>query len=220
MPSPHAPQAGRLDNTIVVFTSDNGMPFRRAKANLYDGARTCRWRFRFPGKARSGQQRNDFVVLTDLRPRCRSRRPDASPSMTGRTLCPCSRRASAEPGSGIVERERHRAGTSRRPVVSRARGPDRGVPLHPKLPPDRWPGRDPDKYFAVGPFGDIDGGPSKSLCCSKPQRSRDRCGLRARDLERPQEELYDLRKDPIKCRTWQAGGNIRRTDSLNAMLEQ
>ena len=30
-------QAGQLDNTLVVFTSDNGMPFPRAKANLYDG---------------------------------------------------------------------------------------------------------------------------------------------------------------------------------------
>jgi arylsulfatase A-like enzyme len=29
-------QAGQLDNTLVVITSDNGMPFPRAKANLYD----------------------------------------------------------------------------------------------------------------------------------------------------------------------------------------
>ncbi len=29
-------ESGELDNTIVVMTSDNGMPFPRAKANLYD----------------------------------------------------------------------------------------------------------------------------------------------------------------------------------------
>ena len=29
--------AGELDNTLVVITSDNGMPFPRAKANVYDG---------------------------------------------------------------------------------------------------------------------------------------------------------------------------------------
>ena len=29
-------QLGELDNTMVVVTSDNGMPFPRAKANLYD----------------------------------------------------------------------------------------------------------------------------------------------------------------------------------------
>ncbi|MEP1088698.1 MAG: sulfatase-like hydrolase/transferase, partial [Algoriphagus sp.] len=29
-------EMGELDNTIIVMTSDNGMPFPRAKANLYD----------------------------------------------------------------------------------------------------------------------------------------------------------------------------------------
>ena len=28
--------AGVLDNTIIIITSDNGMPFPRAKGNLYD----------------------------------------------------------------------------------------------------------------------------------------------------------------------------------------
>ena len=30
---------GELDNTIVVITSDHGMPFPRAKASLYDARR-------------------------------------------------------------------------------------------------------------------------------------------------------------------------------------
>ena len=34
-------KAGELDNTIVVVTSDNGMPFPRCKANLYDFGHTC-----------------------------------------------------------------------------------------------------------------------------------------------------------------------------------
>ena len=29
-------KAGELENTLVVVTSDNGMPFPRAKTNLYD----------------------------------------------------------------------------------------------------------------------------------------------------------------------------------------
>ena len=29
-------QAGQLDNTLIVITSDNGMPFPRAKANCYE----------------------------------------------------------------------------------------------------------------------------------------------------------------------------------------
>ena len=30
-------RAGELDNTIVIVTSDNGLPFPRAKATVYDG---------------------------------------------------------------------------------------------------------------------------------------------------------------------------------------
>jgi len=61
-------QAGQLDNTLVVITSDNGMPFPRAKANLYDlGSRmplAIRWPKRVPG----GRTADDFVNLTDLAP--------------------------------------------------------------------------------------------------------------------------------------------------------
>ena len=42
-------QAGQLDNTIVVFTSDNGMPFR-APRQSYDAGTQGQWRLRFPGK--------------------------------------------------------------------------------------------------------------------------------------------------------------------------
>ena len=33
-------ESGQLDNTIIVVSSDHGMPFPRAKANLY-GAGSC-----------------------------------------------------------------------------------------------------------------------------------------------------------------------------------
>ena len=61
-------QAGQLDNTLVVFTSDNGMPFPRAKANLYDGGSHVPLAIRLPGRVKAGQQREDFVVLTDIAP--------------------------------------------------------------------------------------------------------------------------------------------------------
>ena len=38
-------ELGELDNTVVIVTSDNGMPFPRAKGTQYDSMRiTCRWR--------------------------------------------------------------------------------------------------------------------------------------------------------------------------------
>ena len=46
-------QAGELDNTLIIVTSDNGMPFPRAKANAYEYGihmpLAIRWGARVPG---------------------------------------------------------------------------------------------------------------------------------------------------------------------------
>ena len=34
------------------------------------------------------------------------------------------------------------------------------------LAPERWPAGDPQKWKSVGPYGDIDGGPTKDLILS------------------------------------------------------
>ena len=47
-------KAGELDNTIVVVTSDNGMPFPRAKANLYDAGTHMPLAIRWPRKIKGG----------------------------------------------------------------------------------------------------------------------------------------------------------------------
>lgn len=82
-------KSGELENTIVVMTSDNGMPFPRAKATLYDsGIRVplaIRWGKKIPG----GRRIEDFVSLTDLAPTFLEATglevPDA---MTGKSLLP------------------------------------------------------------------------------------------------------------------------------------
>lgn len=61
-------QADELANTIVIMTSDNGMPFPRCKATLYDmGTRVplvVAWGDRIKGRRRT----TDFVGLQDLAP--------------------------------------------------------------------------------------------------------------------------------------------------------
>src|SRR5262249_19881594 len=96
----------------------------------------------------------------------------------------------------FVERERH-ANVRKGDLSYPARAVRTADYLYVRnLRPDRWPAGDPELHFAVGPFGDIDGGPTKdevlklqggeegdslfALCCGK----------------RPAEELYDLKKDP------------------------
>jgi N-sulfoglucosamine sulfohydrolase len=190
--------AGQLDNTIVVFTSDNGMPFPRAKATLYDGGTRVPLAIRFPPRAGRGRTVDDFVVLTDLAPTLLEAAGLKVPrEMTGRTLMPVlagQRQAGRE--RVFLERERH----------AQVRRGDLGYPARAirdkdflyirNFHPDRWPAGDPEMYFSVGPFGDIDGGPTKDLLLQK----RDDPGV-ARYFKlatdrRPAEELYDLRKDP------------------------
>ncbi|MGH9767545.1 MAG: hypothetical protein ACREAB_08950 [Blastocatellia bacterium] len=62
--------------------------------------------------------------------------------------------------------------------------------------PDRWPAGDPEMYFAVGDFGDIDGGPSKELLLSRRNDPAIAKYFKLATDKRPAEEFYDLRKDP------------------------
>ncbi|HAO66260.1 MAG TPA: hypothetical protein DCR17_06205, partial [Verrucomicrobiales bacterium] len=58
---------GHLDNTIVVVTSDHGMPFPRAKASLYDWGSRVPLAIRWPRGIRNpGRDVKDFVHLSDL----------------------------------------------------------------------------------------------------------------------------------------------------------
>ena len=60
---------GVLDNTIVVVTSDHGMPFPRAKASLYDLGTRVPLAIRWPqGIKNTGRVVGDFVNLSDVAP--------------------------------------------------------------------------------------------------------------------------------------------------------
>lgn len=194
-------RAGELDHTIIVVTSDNGMPFPRAKANLYDAGVRVPLAVRWPGVSRAGTTVDALVSLTDLAPtllEAAGLRPPAA--MTGRSLVPLLKQTrQAGRDYVFVERERHanvRRGDLSYPV--RAIRSNEFLYIR-NFRPDRWPAGDPELYFAVGPFGDIDGGPSKSLLLDA--RSNGTGGAMATffDLatsKRPAEELYDLGRDP------------------------
>jgi len=61
-------RAGELENTIVVITGDNGMPFPRAKATLYDLGTRVPLAVRWPARFAGGRALEDFVTLADLAP--------------------------------------------------------------------------------------------------------------------------------------------------------
>ncbi len=62
--------------------------------------------------------------------------------------------------------------------------------------PDRWPAGDPELFVAVGPFGDIDDGPTKQLLLNKRDDAAIKRYFDLSTAKRPAEELFDLKKDP------------------------
>jgi uncharacterized sulfatase len=61
-------EAGELDNTIIVVTSDNGMAFPRAKANLYEYGFHVPLAIRWGEKMKCNCIAEDVVSLIDLAP--------------------------------------------------------------------------------------------------------------------------------------------------------
>ncbi len=187
-----------LDQTLVVISADNGMPFPRAKANVYDAGSHQPLAVRWPGHVRAGRVIDEFVVLTDLAPTfLEAAGLPVAPDMHGRSWI---RLLAGQPEPArdrvFLERERHahvRKGNLSYPMRAVR---TRDFLYIRNLRPDRWPAGDPEAVFSVGPFGDIDGGPTKDVLLS---RRADPAIARFFDLatgKRPAEELYDLRADP------------------------
>lgn len=62
-------KAGKADNTIIVFLSDNGMPFPRSKGTLYDSGIQTPLVFMWKGKIKPGQRHGNGLISTvDLAP--------------------------------------------------------------------------------------------------------------------------------------------------------
>jgi N-sulfoglucosamine sulfohydrolase len=197
---------GELDNTIVVVTSDNGMPFPRAKGNLYDYGIRMPLAVRWGNKVKPGRVVEDFVSFTDFAPTFLEAAGLRLPSeITGRSLMPVL----LAPQSGQIDRSRSSVvvGIERHFPGSRPNGegyPSRAVRtadflyIH-NLFPDRnpvgdhpgpvWPKGDP-----VGGYGDTDGGPAKTYLWENrgkyPELFRLAFG------KRPAEELYAVKADP------------------------
>ena len=191
--------ARKLDNTLVVITADNGWPFPRAKANLYDAGTRQPLAARWPAKVKGGRTIDDFINLADIAPTfLEAAGIKPLPEMTGRSFLGLLTGAE-KPGRRsrtFVERERH-ANVRKGDLSYPARALRTKEFLYIRnLRPDRWPAGDPELHFAVGPFGDCDGSPTKDFILD---RRADPAIARFFQLcfeKRPAEELYDLARDP------------------------
>jgi arylsulfatase A-like enzyme len=190
-------ERGLAENTIVVVTGDNGWPFPRSKANLYDAGTRQPLVVRWPAKVKGGRVVDRLTVLTDVAPTfLEAAGLEAAKEMTGVSFLPAL--LGREGGAGrefvVVERERH----------ARARAGNVGYPgralrtgkwLYVRnFFPERWPAGDPELSASQGVFSDIDAGPTKTFLLG----NRERFG---REFElatgkRAAEELFDVEVDP------------------------
>jgi len=190
--------AGRAKNTLVVISGDNGWPFPRGKANLYDAGTRQPFAIRWPATVKSGQTSDAFVNLTDLAPtflEVAGLKP--LPEMTGLSLLPLLQgKRQLRREAVFVERERH----------ANARKGDLSYPMRAvrtkeflyvrNFRPDRWPAGDPEKWKSVGAFGDCDPSPSKEFLLTHRDEPEFAQFFQRAFAKRPAEELYDLAKDP------------------------
>lgn len=189
-------RAGESENTLVVVTSDNGMAFPRAKANMYEYGIHLPLAIMWPGQFPGLRRVDDLVSFTDFAPTfLEVAGVAAPPEITGRSLVNVLR----ESNSGTVDASRASA-LSGRERHSHARRDNLGYParsirtrqhlyIH-NFAPDRYPAGDPEGYF------DIDASPTKSWMLENRDKPEVKPLFDAAFGKYPAEQLYDVIADP------------------------
>ncbi len=193
-------ELGELDNTIIVMTSDNGMPFPRAKANLYDYGTRMPLAIRWTEKVKPGTVVNDFVNLVDLAPSFVEAAGLSQNSMSGQPLWGLLAGEKQDRNQVYLERERHanvRKGDLSYPMRG-IRNQDYLYIWNPMS--ERNPAGNPTVHQSVGQYGDVDHSITKFLIMELEGKAK--AGVP--DLfqlsfgQRPEEELYDVKNDPYQ----------------------
>jgi N-sulfoglucosamine sulfohydrolase len=83
--------SGRAREALVVFTSDNGMPFPFAKSTLYEAGINLPFLVRWPGVVEPGSECDAFVSLVDLLPTALDVAGMPPGELDGRSLLPLLR---------------------------------------------------------------------------------------------------------------------------------
>jgi len=200
-------EAGELDNTLILVTSDHGNPLPRSKCNLYDSGTRVPLAVRLPERIPGGRTVDDFVSLVDVAPTLLDLADvDIPKEISGRSLWPVL----ASQSSGRVDAERDMVVTAfERHIICRRDGvgyPMRGIRTHRwayirNYEPARWPAGDPDFNSShQGFYGDVDHGASKRLMIDQADDARVRPYFLRAFGRRPAEELYDMQADPHQLR--------------------
>ena len=194
----HLEKTGQLDNTLIVATSDHGMPFPRCKGQAYDYSNHVPLAIRWPGGIQ-GKNRSveDFVNFTDLAPTfleaagVRDLAPIMQP-MSGRSLFDIFQ--SPRSGQVVPSRDHVVLGKERHDVGRPNNGgyPIRGIRKGDYLylynfEANRWPAGNPETGYL-----NCDASPIKTLILNQ-RRQGNRHFWNLNFGKRPAEEFFNVR---------------------------
>lgn len=208
-------KSGQIDNTVIIYTSDNGWQMPRGLANCYDAGSRVPLAVRWGRKLSAGRSVDDFVNVADLGPTFLELAGlDVPREMTMHSI------KTLILGEGIntirdavfIERERH----------ANVRNDNQSYPCRAirardflyirNLRPDRWPAGDPDVLFLHGrPFGDVDTTQVKDFLLAHQNDPAYAKHIALIFSKRPAEELYDVRTDPAQIHNLAADGKYADT---------
>lgn len=193
-------KSGQIDDTVVIYTSDNGWQLPRGLGNCYDAGSRVPLAIRWGKNLTAGRRVAEFVNVADLGPTCLELAglvPPAAMTMRSIRNLLLGQPDAAPRDAVFMERERH-ANVRRDNLSYPIRAIRTADFLYLRnLRPDRWPAGDPDvRFLHERPYGDVDTTKVKDFLLA---HERDRAFAPQIALifgKRPAEELYDLRKDP------------------------
>jgi arylsulfatase A-like enzyme len=194
-------QRGLLDNTLVIVTSDHGMPFPRCKGSAYEHSNhvplAVLWK---GGIARAGRTVDDYVSFIDVAPTIielagLAWSETGMADSPGRSLTEIFR--STKSGRVNLDRDHVLIGMERHDI---GRPGDVGYPIRGiiadgwaylrNFEPSRWPACNPETGYL-----NCDGGATKTLILDMHRRQPDDPHWALCFGLRPAEELYDLARD-------------------------
>jgi N-sulfoglucosamine sulfohydrolase len=195
-------EKGQLENTLIVVTSDHGMPFPRVKGNQYENANHIPLVMRF-GKNinKTGRRILDYVNFTDIAPTILEvagieQSKTGMYPIVGKSLIPImksTKNGQVESARDfvLVGQERHDVGRPR----------DEGYPIRglhkngflylQNYEPSRYPVCNPETGYL-----NTDGGATKTFIINQRRNNATKTYWNMSFGFRPSEEFYDVKNDP------------------------
>ncbi len=192
---------GLLENTMVVVTSDHGMPFPRVKGQLYEEGFHVPLVVYWKGVVQPGRIIDDFVSFPDLAPTfMQVAGVPAHEQMTGMGFLnllqsPKSGQLDSNRDHVLLGKERHDVGRANEEGTDLAY-PVRAIRTHTflyarNIKPERWPVGNPEYGFL-----NCDGSPTKSYLTNLKPNDGEYHFFEMSFDRRPVEELYNIKEDP------------------------